>query len=94
MKRGNGSAVDENYLSAIIEASYNALLAVDSKGVIIVVNSAASKTLGMEKEQLLGRRLEEVDPEAWKGFRDIMKKGVSQTNVKSRKTENRNVFIS
>jgi len=92
MKKGNGSAIDATCLSAIIEASYNALLAVDSKGVIIVVNSAASRTLGMEKEQLLGRRLKEVDPEAWEDFRDIIKTGVSQVNVQSKKTGNRHVI--
>ena len=92
MKKGNGSAIDATYLRAIIEASYNALLAVDSKGVIIVVNSAASRTLGMEKEQLLGRRLKEVDPEAWEDFRDIIKTGVSQVNVQSKKTGNRHVI--
>jgi PAS domain S-box-containing protein len=92
MKKRNDAAVDASYLQAIIEASHNAILAVDSKGVIRVVNGAAARTLGMLNQRLLGKHLSEIDPEAWEDFRAILKTGASQINIKKRKTGNRNVI--
>jgi PAS domain S-box-containing protein len=92
MKKRDIPAIDASYIQAVIEASYNAILAIDPKGVIRVANRAATRTLGMVSQQLLGKHLKEVDPDAWKDFRTILKTGASQVHVKTRKTGNRNLI--
>lgn len=47
---------------AIVEASPNAILVVDSAGIICVVNSQAERLFGYERNELLGKALEMLVP--------------------------------
>lgn len=52
----------ENQLRAVLEAAPNGILAADEQGVITHVNIAASKMLGLSREEVLGKTIGEVLP--------------------------------
>jgi two-component system, sensor histidine kinase PdtaS len=52
----------EERLKAVVESSPNALVMVNNRGVITLVNTQAEKLLGYSREELIGKPVEEIVP--------------------------------
>ncbi|MCB2225894.1 MAG: sigma 54-interacting transcriptional regulator [Desulfarculaceae bacterium] len=55
---------------------------VNRDGKILYYNQAARKVTGMLEEDLIGRQIADIDPEAWKGTRQIINSGRALLNQK------------
>src|SRR6267378_259934 len=57
----------EARMSAIVEASPNAMLMMDASGKIVLVNAQTEKLFGYPRAELLGRKMEQLVPERLRG---------------------------
>ena len=71
---GTASLDDEERLGLIIEAVPNAMIMVDGRGRIVLVNAEAERAFGYSRAELLSMRVEELVPNrfrhAHQGYRD------------------------
>lgn len=85
-----------NFMNEILDVFYDGIYITDADGVTLIVNTAYEKLTGLKKEDLLGRRVTDLEIEGV--FQTplnslIVKTGKSQTAVQSNK-EHRQVVIS
>ena len=64
----------------IFDSIYNGVVAIDQQGIIKLFNEAAAKIMGVEKEETIGRRVEEVIPNT--SLLEILKTGKAENNQK------------
>lgn len=67
--------------SQVIDSSYNGIVAINTKGNIIVYNSGAEKILGHSKKEVFGKHIGYVDPS--QGLLDTIKTQKYSVNVKT-----------
>lgn len=63
-------------LKTMLDAAYNGLIEVDSKGRIVTVNRAMEKIIGSEAKQLIGRPIVDIIPNT--GLTEVIKEGLPQ----------------
>lgn len=66
----------EEELKAILDATHNAIVAVDQKGEITIFNHAAAKIVGVNEEEVLGQSVEEIIPTT--GLLSVLKTGQAE----------------
>ncbi len=86
----------DNFMNEILDVFYDGIYITDADGVTLIVNTAYEKLTGLKKEDLLGRRVTDLEIEGV--FKTplnplIVKTGKSQTAVQNNK-EHRQVVIS
>jgi PAS domain S-box-containing protein len=59
---------ERNYNEAILHSMNNAVLTLDAAGVVRKVNGAAARILRRGAEELVGRELDELFPDATAGW--------------------------
>ncbi len=64
---------DGTYLGLVLDSMASGVIAIDREGTILVFNEAAERLLGVEKEQVLGRNLLSVVPNA--GLMNVLRTG-------------------
>jgi PAS domain S-box-containing protein len=64
----------------ILDVSRNALVAVDVEGNVVFLNQTAAKIVGMDVQQALGRKVNELIPST--GLLEVMKTGRDEANQK------------
>jgi len=72
--------VDSDLLYEIFESMHNSLMVIDKEGIIIFFNKAAADILGVRKEEVIGRRVEEIVPTT--GLLEVVKTGKQELNQK------------
>ena len=65
----------------ILEASHNAILAIDSAGKIVIFNPAAERILGRKRAEVIGRHIAELDPNV--GLLDAVNQMTPMTGVRT-----------
>ncbi len=66
----------------LLEAAHNGVVIVDHEGVILVYNRAARNIAGWRPEEVLGRHIEQMAPQAWPGMKEILIHGRPQPGIK------------
>ncbi|NLI92655.1 MAG: sigma 54-interacting transcriptional regulator [Peptococcaceae bacterium] len=64
----------------IFDSMYNGIVAIDSQGIIILFNKAAAEMMGVNQEETIGRKVEEVIPTT--GLLEVMRTGKKENNQK------------
>lgn len=65
-------------LSHIFDSTHNGVSIIDKKGTIIVYNRAAGMMLDKNPDEMLGRFIGDVFPNAWEDLEKILKNGIAQ----------------
>lgn len=73
---------DESFLVMVLESMYDALVVVDSTGLIVYVNPAYMRELNVNPKKVVGKRMQDVAPESVV-FR-VLKTGKPEIGVQSR----------
>ena len=60
-------------LDTVINSAYNGIITIDTDGNVRLINSAAEKTLGMLKKDVLGRPLSQILPDS--NLYDVVRSG-------------------
>ncbi|MEJ2491673.1 MAG: sigma 54-interacting transcriptional regulator [Desulfuromonadales bacterium] len=69
-------------IDAIINATHNGIMILDSNGIILCYNSAAARIFDENPAEIKGRHFSEVRPEAWEDLRHVLKTGQPQIGRK------------
>ena len=77
-------AVSQERLSKIAETAIDAIITVDEEQIIIVANEAAEKMFGYKKEELIGKSITELMPEAKKEHHADHVKNFAKSKVESK----------
>src|SRR5438105_1103202 len=67
MKKTDDQGMLDKSFEAFLEATPDAMVAVDRRGAIVAVNSQAEKLFGYSRAELLGRTMEILVPERMRG---------------------------
>lgn len=73
---------DESFLVMVLESMYDALVVVDSKGLIVYVNPAYQRELNVDPKKVVGKRMQDVAPESI--IFKVLKTGKPEIGVQSR----------
>ncbi|WP_084182944.1 sensor domain-containing protein [Nevskia soli] len=68
-------AQDEQHFRRVIEAAPNAMVMVNQRGVILLVNSQTERLFGYRREELLGQSLEMLVPQRFRGHHESFRTG-------------------
>ncbi|TXH05533.1 MAG: PAS domain S-box protein [Nevskiaceae bacterium] len=74
-ERGPHGFEAEVQLRLVIDAAPNAMLMVNARGEMVLVNAQAEKLFGYSRSELLGRRIEMLVPERFRGAHDGYRSG-------------------
>jgi PAS domain S-box-containing protein len=65
----------EQHFRLVIEAAPNAMIMVDARGAIVLINSQAEKLFGYSRQELLGNSVEMLVPERFRGHHHSFRGG-------------------
>ncbi|HWY24537.1 MAG TPA: PAS domain S-box protein, partial [Nevskia sp.] len=68
-------AQDEQHFRLVIEAAPNAMIMVNQRGEIVLVNSQTEKLFGYSRSELLGHSVEALVPERFRGHHQDFRGG-------------------
>jgi PAS domain S-box-containing protein len=81
----NGTILhDASYYQAIIEASYNGIIAIDETGRIIVFNRSAKRILKCRQQDYIGTFFKEFDANTWPQLQAVLTDGKPKIGQKNR----------
>lgn len=69
-------------LRQLLESAHNGVVIVDHSGRIVVYNQAARKIANFQPEQVLGRHISQISPQAWQDMQKILAGGGAQIGRK------------
>ncbi len=72
--------INIKFWAEIIDSMYNGIVAIDRQGTIILFNKAAAEMLEVKKEEVIGRKIDEVVPTT--GLLEVVNTGKLESNQK------------
>lgn len=65
--------------ATVLDASYNGVVIINRRGIVVFFNQAALRLLGFEQSSPVGRAFSEVLPETWPEMREVLETGQPQS---------------
>ena len=69
-------------LRDVFDSTHNGVSIIDKTGTVVVYNKAAGMMLDKNPDEMLGRFIGDVFPNAWEGLEKILKNGMPQIGKK------------
>lgn len=79
---GGNKLVENPFYIEAIEASHSGIIALDSRGFIVIFNKAAKKIVGREDQELVGKHFKEVNSKQWAELKTLLETGTCQIGRK------------